>query len=82
MTLNTPCVVCRSAGSSEFVIDGVNAIMTEPNPISLYNGVLKMIKSKDRHSFAVEARKMVENRFSSQCIIKLLDRQIATYEIK
>ena len=46
MTLNTPCVVCRSAGSSEFVIDGVNAIMTEPNPISLYNGVLKMIKSK------------------------------------
>lgn len=82
MTLNTPCVVCRSAGSSEFVIDGVNAIMTEPNPISLYNGVLKMIKSKDRHSFAVEARKMVENRFSSQCIIKLLDRQIATYEIE
>lgn len=82
MALNTPCVVCRSTGSSEFVIDGVNAIMTEPNPTSLYNGVLKMIKCKDRHSFAVEARKMVENKFSSQCIIKLLDKQLATYETK
>lgn len=76
MALNTPCVVCRSAGPSEYVIDGVNAILTEPNPNSLYEGVVKMLKNKNQNIFVEEAQVMVKKRFSSQRVIDLFDRMI------
>lgn len=81
MALNVPCVVCRSAGPSEFIVDGVNAIMTEPNPDCLYNGVLAMMRNRNRYLFAIEAQKMVEERFCSQNIVKLFDMQIASYDL-
>ena len=81
MTLNVPCVVCRSAGPSEFIVDGVNAIMTEPNPDSLYNGVIAMMKNKNRSILTREARKIVDERFCSQNIVKLFDTKIASYDL-
>lgn len=81
MALNVPCVVCRSAGPSEFIVDGVNAIMTEPNPDCLYNGVLAMMRNRNRYLFAIEAQKMVDERFCSQNIVKLFDMQIASYDL-
>lgn len=44
MTLGTPCVVCRSIGTSEFMINEVNGILTEPNEYSLYMGLKQMLK--------------------------------------
>lgn len=76
MTLNIPCVICRSNGPAEYIIDGLNAIMTEPNPICLYKGVLKMISYKDKSSFTREAQKMVKDKFSPQNVIKLFNNQI------
>lgn len=79
MSLDIPCVICCSAGPSEFVINGVNALMTEPNSDSLYKGVLAMMKNKHKEALTAEAKIMVENRFSTHRIIELFDNQIALY---
>lgn len=79
MSLDIPCVICCSAGPSEFVINGVNALMTESNSDSLYKGVLAMMKNKHKEALTAEAKIMVENRFSTHRIIELFDNQIALY---
>lgn len=81
MALGTPCVVCRSIGSSDFLVDGINAIMTEPNADSLYKGVLEMIKNKNTQKFDTMAMKTIEENFCPQKIISLFYLLMSSYSI-
>lgn len=47
MALGTPCVVTRSVGPSEFIIDSENGIMVEPNVDSLIEGIYKLAENKE-----------------------------------
>ena len=46
MALGTPCVVTRSVGPSEFIIDGENGVMVEPNVESLIEGIYRLATDK------------------------------------
>ena len=46
MTLGVPCVVTKSLGPCEFMVDGVNGILTEQNPESLSKAVIQILKNE------------------------------------
>lgn len=80
MTLGTPCVVCRSIGTSEFMINGVNGILTEPNELSLYTGLKQMININDRTILTSKAQIMVKEKFSKEHIIKTFNKTVVSNE--
>lgn len=80
MTLGTPCVVCRSIGTSEFMINEVNGILTEPNEYSLYMGLKQMLKINDRTNLTSKAQIMVKEKFSKKHIIQKFDKIIISNE--
>ena len=46
MALGVPCVVTKSLGPCEFMVDGVNGILTEQNPESLSKAVMQILKNE------------------------------------
>lgn len=46
MALGTPCVVTRSVGPSEFIVDGENGVMVEPTVESLIEGIYRLAEDK------------------------------------
>ena len=49
MALGVPCVVTKSLGPCEFIEDGVNGVLTEQNPESLAEKVLKMLSNREMY---------------------------------
>lgn len=76
MALGTPCVVCRSIGTSEFMIDEKNGILTEPNELSLYLGLNKMLRMSDKINLINEAKNMVAEKFNGRNIMQIFEKQI------
>lgn len=46
MALGVPCVVTKSRGPCEFIVDGVNGLLTEQSPESLTAKVLEILNDK------------------------------------
>lgn len=82
MALGTPCVVCRSAGPSEFMRDGENGIVTEPTPEDLYEGVLRMLCFSDRNSLIQAAKDTVYNGYNPNRIVGQFEAIIEEVKMK
>lgn len=76
MALGTPCVVCRSIGTSEFIVNEKNGILTEPNELSLYLGLNKMLSISDKINLINEAKNMVAEKFNGRNIMHIFEKQI------
>lgn len=76
MALGIPCVVCRSLGSSEFVINGENAILTDQNEYSLYSGVNLILNLDSTKDLVKKALITVEERFSKNYIMQKFDELV------
>lgn len=70
MALGTPCVVTRSVGPSEFIIDGENGIMVEPNVDSLIEGIYKLAENKDLQKKVADNGIKSIDRYTPQAIIE------------
>ena len=46
MALGIPCVVTRSLGPCEYIVDGVNGVLTEQSPESLAEKVLDILTDR------------------------------------
>lgn len=72
MTLGIPCVVTKSLGPCEFIEDGVNGILTEQNPESLAEQVLRMIRDKDLYE-GIEAYTRCPKQFSPENVMQMIE---------
>lgn len=75
MALGIPCVVCKSIGPLSFVRDGINGILTDPNPQSLYHGVSRMLSISDKQPLINEAYKTIK-QFSANSVMLLFEKLI------
>lgn len=72
MALGTPCVVTRSVGPSEFIIDGENGVMVEPNVESLIAGIYRLATDKKlQNKIIVNGYKTVQDYNPEEVINKI-----------
>ena len=77
MVLDVPCVVTRSIGPSEFIINGKNGIMVEPNVDSLVNGIIHLASnSKLQDKIVKNAKVTVFTNYSPEKIIYNFEKLI------
>lgn len=69
MTLNVPCVVCKSLGPMEFMEDGKNGVLVGQGAEELAKGVKIMKEMNNLETIIQNASKLVSQRFSSQVIV-------------
>lgn len=70
MALGTPCIVTRSVGPSEFIIDSENGIMVEPNVDSLIEGIYKLAENKDLQKKVADNGIKSIDRYTPHAIIE------------
>lgn len=73
MALGTPCIVSRSVGPLDFLVDGENGIMTDNNAYSLYQGVVRMLELKEKETIVQNAFNTVKEKFSVKSIVEIFN---------
>lgn len=78
MALKTPCVVCKSIGTKEYIISENNGILTEPNIEDTTKGIIKMLNytEEKKKSIVQNAYITVTNSYIPQIINKKLTNLI------
>lgn len=77
MALDTPCVVTRSVGPSEFIIDGDNGVMVEPNVDSLVEGIYRLAKNKELQKKIIpNGRATLSQGYTPQVVIEKIEKLI------
>lgn len=77
MALGTPCVVTRSVGPSEFIIEGENGIMVEPTIDSLIGGIYQLAEDKSLQvKIANNGISTISQKYSPETIIKQIEEFI------
>lgn len=77
MALRTPCVVTRSVGPSEFVIDGVNGVMVEPTVESLIEGIYRLAENKELQAQIVDnGQTTLTKGYTPEVVIKKIENCI------
>ncbi len=76
MALLKPCVITRSLGVEEFVVDGENAVMAEQSVDSLVEKIVYMIETGIDKKLMIESQKKTLERFSPEHISKQLEELI------
>lgn len=77
MALGTPCVVTRSVGPSEFIIDGENGIMVEPTVDSLIEGIYRLAEDKVLQAKVIaNGRTTLTQGFTPQVVIEKIEKII------
>lgn len=77
MVLGTPCVVTRSVGPSEFIIDGENGIMVEPTIDSLISGIYQLAENKSLQAqIAYNGISTILQKYNPETIIKQIEEFI------
>lgn len=77
MALDTPCVVTRSVGPSEFIIDGDNGVMVEPNVDSLVDGIYRLAKNKELQKKIIpNGRATLSQGYTPQVVIEKIEKLI------
>ena len=75
MALDVPCVVTKSRGPCEFIVDGVNGLLTEQSPELLAEEVLAILNDKKLYQFIKENTKCPE-QFSPERVMKQIETMI------
>lgn len=74
MALRTPCVVCKSLGTQEYMQDGTNGILVEHGVDSLYRGILSMLSILgNKDALTESAYNTVRNRYTPPKILNKLN---------
>lgn len=74
MALGVPCIVTRSIGPSEFIIDGENGIIVESTVDSLIQGIYRLVKNiKLQEDIIAEANSTISIKYSPQTIINQIE---------
>lgn len=76
MALGTPCVVTRSVGPSEFISNGENGIMVEPDIDSLINGIYRLAENKELQKSIAHNGYNTLHHYTPQVIIKQIEELI------
>ena len=78
MALGTPCVVTRSVGPSEFIIDGENGVMVEPNVDSLIKGIYRLAEDKAlQNKIITNGRDTLSRGYTPEVVIEKIEKLIA-----
>ena len=72
MALGIPCVVTKSLGPSDFIADGTNGVLTEQNPESLAEKVLKMLSNREMYE-CIKANTHCPAQFAPENIIEIIN---------
>lgn len=75
MALDVPCVVTKSRGPCEFIVDGVNGLLAEQSPKLLAEEVLAILNDKKLYQFIKENTKCPE-QFSPERVMKQIETMI------
>ena len=75
MTLGVPCVVTKSRGPCEFIVDGVNGLLTEQVPEDLMAKVLEILKNHALYQRIKENTKC-PGQFSPDRVMKQIEALI------
>lgn len=75
MTLGVPCVVTKSRGPCEFIVDGVNGLLTEQSPESLAEKVLSILTDKTLYQ-SIKENTVCPEQFGPARIMKQIETLI------
>ena len=72
ISCGTPVVASKVGGIPDIIKDGITGILVPPNdPIKIAKALKKLLGDKElREKYGREGRRMIEQRFSSDCITK------------
>lgn len=73
MSLHVPCVVTASEGPKEYIQNGVNGILTEKDPESLYKNVFTMLTDKELRE-QIKQKTELPDQFLPNGVIDILDQ--------
>ena len=77
MALGTPCVVTRSVGPSEFIIDGENGVMVEPNVDGLIKGIYRLAEDKAlQNKIITNGRDTLSHGYTPEVVIEKIEKLI------
>lgn len=77
MALGTPCVVTRSVGPSEFIVDGENGVMVEPDVDSLIDGIYRLAKDKVlQNKIITNGRDTLSQGYTPEVVIEKIEKLI------
>ena len=72
LVLKVPCVVTRSIGVMDFLVDGKNALITEQSPKSLTEKVIEVLKNPILYE-ELKKNATCPQKFKSEWVIKKID---------
>lgn len=75
MALGVPCVVTKSRGPCEFIVDGVNGLLTEQSPESLTEKVLSILTDKTLYQ-SIKENTVCPEQFAPDRVMKQIEELI------
>ena len=75
MALGVPCVVTKSRGPCEFIVDGVNGLLTEQSPESLAEKVLSVLTDKTLYQ-SIKENTVCPEQFAPDRVMKQIEALI------
>ena len=72
MALGVPCVVTRSLGPCEFIVDGVNGVLTEQSPESLAEKVLGILSDRALYE-RIKANTRCPEQFAPENVMQKIE---------
>ena len=75
MALGVPCVVTKSRGPCEFIVDGVNGLLTEQSPESLAKKVLSILTDKTLYQ-SIKENTVCPEQFAPDRVMKQIEALI------
>ena len=75
MALGVPCVVTKSRGPCEFIVDGVNGLLTEQSPESLAEKVLSILTDKTLYQ-SIKENTVCPEQFAPDRVMKQIEALI------
>lgn len=77
LTLNKPCVVTKSIGPSEFIVNKENGILTSDQPNEMADAILKLVNDNDfRKSIIEKSGNVIEERYIPEIVLEKIYRLI------
>lgn len=77
LALGIPCVVTKSIGVMDFLVDGENAVLTEQNPCSLAEKVIEMVENRELREH-IRQNSCPPKDFLPDEVMKKIDRLMET----
>lgn len=75
LSLNVPCVVAKSIGPCEFIVDGVNGLMCDLNSESLLIEVLRILSDSNLYKF-IKLNSNIPPQFYPEKVMNQIEQEI------